>query len=58
MGTKEGLRGFYQLPGLGVDVVEGIRDWWMKLRNIMDVLAQHDSVYEEDEIDPNKFKEK
>ena len=29
----------------------------MKLRNIMDVLAQHDSVYEEDEIDPNKFKQ-
>ena len=33
------------------------RGWWMKLRMINDVLAQHDSIYEEDAIDPSKFQQ-
>jgi len=30
--------------------------WWMKLRNINDVLAKHDSVYEKEALDPETFK--
>merc|ERR1712029_265584 len=32
--------------------------WWMKLRNINDVLAKHDSVYEKEALDPETFKVK
>jgi len=31
--------------------------WWMKLRSIMDVLAQHESIYEEEELDPTNLQQ-
>merc|ERR1712045_1065902 len=29
--------------------------WWMKLRQINDVLAKHDSIYEKEALDPDTF---
>ena len=26
--------------------------WWMKIRSIMSILAQHDSTYQVEELDP------
>jgi len=33
------------------------KGWWMRLRMINDVLAQHDSIYEEEALDPIKFQQ-
>ena len=32
--------------------------WWMKLRQINDVLAKHDSIYEKEALDPDTFEVK
>ena len=50
---------YFQFTKLGISIFQAKTEcqWWMKVRSIMNILAQHNSTYEVDGLDPKAYTE-